>query len=215
VLAAGDGPPRIVPPVKRVVRVLVAVTVATALGACSHDGRTLRPAGPGQTLSIASSSTTVATTEAAHKAGADTQGLTVTAPWPDNGFIDAKYTCKGANVSPPISWSGVPAETKELALSLVDLDASDFVHWVVAGLDPASTGIVEGKLPAGATQATNGFGKAGWNGPCPPDGQHTYLLTLYALPAPSGIKSTTQGSAAINSLDAHKLASVAMTGLFG
>jgi Raf kinase inhibitor-like YbhB/YbcL family protein len=215
VRTAGGHLPRIVPPVKSVVRVLAAVAVATALAACSHDGRTLRPAGPNQTLSIASSSTTVATTAQANNAGVESQGLTVTAPWHDNGIIDAKYTCKGAGVSPAISWSGVPAKTKELAVSLVDLDASNFVHWVVAGLDPASTGIVEGKVPAGATQAINGFGKAGWNGPCPPDGQHTYLLTLYALPAPSGIKATTQGSAAIASLDAHKIASVAMTGLFG
>jgi hypothetical protein len=148
--------------VKRVVRVLAVVAAATALASCSHDGRTLRPAGPDQTLSIASSSTTVAATTApAKNAGADTAGLTVTAPWPDNGIIDAKYTCKGVGVSPAISWSGVPAKTKELALSLVDLDANDFVHWVVAGLDPASTGIVEGKVPAGATQAINGFGKAG------------------------------------------------------
>jgi Raf kinase inhibitor-like YbhB/YbcL family protein len=197
---------------------LAALASAVTLGlvslvACSSDGRTLRPAGPNQTLSIITTTTaTPTTTGAAVQPGA---GFVVTAPWPDGGFIDAAYTCKGADTSPAISWSGVPASTQELAISLVDLDADNFVHWVVAGLDPASTGIAAGRVPAGAVQAANGFGEAKYSGPCPPDGQHKYLLTLYALGARSNLADGVAGATAVDQLRASAQASALVTGSFG
>lgn len=184
------------------------------LAACSDDGRTLRPAGPNQTLSIITTTSAAPTTVAkAVQPGAN--GFIVTAPWTDGGLIDAQYTCKGADISPAISWSGVPAEAKELAISLVDLDASDFAHWVVAGIDPASTGIATGKVPAGAIQAANGFGEAKYSGPCPPDGQHKYLLTLYALSEPSNLADGVAAAAAIDILQSGQVASALVSGSFG
>jgi Raf kinase inhibitor-like YbhB/YbcL family protein len=181
-----------------------------SLVACSSDGRTLRPAGPNQTLSIVT--TTVApSTTAATNAGA----LAVTAPWKDGGTIDAQYTCKGTDISPAISWSGVPAGTQELALTLTDIDASNFIHWVIGGIDPASSGIAAGKVPTGAVQAANGFGDAKYGGPCPPDGNHTYLLRLYALGAHSGIANGMAGAAAIDALEANQLESTSISGVFG
>jgi Raf kinase inhibitor-like YbhB/YbcL family protein len=184
-----------------------------SLAACSSDGRTLRPAGPGQTLSIITTTSAARTTAAASARPAT--GFVVTAPWPDGGFIDAQYTCKGADTSPAISWSGVPATTQELAVSIVDLDADNFVHWVIAGLDPASTGIAAGRVPAGAVQAANGFGEAKYGGPCPPDGQHKYLLTLYALGARSNLADGVAGATAVDQLQAGALASALVTGSFG
>ncbi len=184
------------------------------LVACSDDGRTLRPAGPNQTLSIITTTSAPTTTAAAGVAPGAT-GFSVTAPWADGGFIDAQYTCKGADISPAVSWSNVPAGTKELAISLVDLDASDFAHWVVAGLDPASTGIAAGKVPAGAVQAANGFGEATYGGPCPPDGTHTYLLTLYALGDPSSLADGVAAATAIDILQSGQLASALVSGRFG
>ena len=49
---------------------------------------------------------------------------TVTAPWRDGGPIDARYTCKGANVSPALSWTAAPEGTQEIAITLIDQDAS-------------------------------------------------------------------------------------------
>ena len=199
------------------IRLAVVATTVTlgllVLVACSNDGRTLRPAGPNQTLSIITTTTATPTTTG----GTPVQptGFVVTAPWADGGFIDAQYTCRGNDTSPAISWSGVPADTKELAISLVDLDASDFVHWVVAGLDPASTGIAGGRVPTGAIQAANGFGEAKYNGPCPPDGQHTYLLTLYALAGPSNLADGVAGASAIDALRGNEVASAAVNGSFG
>jgi Raf kinase inhibitor-like YbhB/YbcL family protein len=198
----------------RLAAVASAVTLALMLlVACSTDGRTLRPAGPNQTLSIITTTTRAPTTTGA--AVQPGSGFVVTAPWADGGFIDAQYTCKGADTSPAISWSGVPASTQELAISLVDLDADNFVHWVVAGLDPASTGIAAGRVPAGAVQAANGFGEAKYGGPCPPDGEHRYLLTLYALGARSNLADGATGPTAIDQLQSGALASALVTGSFG
>ena len=51
----------------------------------------------------------------------------------DGEMIPKQYTCDGANVSPPLSWSGVPAGAKALALICDDPDApgKTWVHWVV------------------------------------------------------------------------------------
>jgi Raf kinase inhibitor-like YbhB/YbcL family protein len=195
---------------------LAAMASAVTLGmvslvACSSDGRTLRPAGPDQTLSIVTTTTPPTTTAAAVRP----TGFVATAPWADGGFIDAQYTCKGADTSPAISWSGVPASTQELAISLVDLDASDFVHWIVAGLDPASTGIAAGRVPSGAIQAANGFGEAKYGGPCPPDGEHKYLLTVYALGAHSNLADGAAGDAALGQLQTSATATATVSGSFG
>jgi len=47
--------------------------------------------------------------------------------------IPSKYTCDGENVSPPLTWSGVPAGAKSFALIADDPDApvGTWVHWVV------------------------------------------------------------------------------------
>jgi Raf kinase inhibitor-like YbhB/YbcL family protein len=210
--------------------ILFAVLAVALMSACSDDGRELRPAGPDQTLSIITTTSEAATTTsgaAVNPGSSDTSGpgsapgqssgsgLTITTPWADGAQIDPQYTCRGADTSPAISWSGVPAEAKELALAFTDLDADNFVHWVVAGIDPASTGIAAGKVPAGAIQAANGFATATFRGPCPPDGTHTYLLTLYALRERSGLVDGGNGTAAIATLEANQIASVAIAGLFG
>jgi hypothetical protein len=88
------------------------------------------------------------------------------------------------NVSPPLSWSGVPRGAVELALLCQDPDApgETFTHWVVTGIDASTTGVAEGTLPAGATAGTNDFGQVGWGGPQPPPGDeaHRYVFTVLA-----------------------------------
>ncbi len=97
------------------------------------------------------------------------------------GAIPATYTCQAENDSPALSWSNLPQGTKSLALLVTDRDAKGFAHWVVYNIPPAVTGSAEQGSPEGGTQGTNGFGKAGYRGPCPPSGNHHYLFTLYAL----------------------------------
>ena len=116
--------------------------------------------------------------------------FTVTAPWADGQPIDARHTCDGLDVAPAVSWGAVPAGTAEIALALVDDSAVSegrpFVHWVIAGLDPAEIALAEGDVPPDAIQALNFFGNVGYDGPCPPPGDdaHQYRLTAYALNTP-------------------------------
>ena len=103
--------------------------------------------------------------------------------------IPRKYTCEGANVAPPLSWSGVPAGTKSLALIVDDPDAPDpaapkrvWVHWVLYNVPSHASGVPEGaKVPAGTLAGKNDFGTTAYGGPCPPVGRHRYIHKLYAL----------------------------------
>jgi Raf kinase inhibitor-like YbhB/YbcL family protein len=99
------------------------------------------------------------------------------------GAIPEQYTCDGANLSPPLAWTGVPAGTVSLALRVQDIDtAQKFVHWIVYDFPPSITSMATGQVPPGAKQATNSFGKIGYGGPCPPAGQpHRYVFTLLAM----------------------------------
>ena len=105
------------------------------------------------------------------------------------GSIPAAYTCDGVDVSPGLSWTGIPAGTRALVLLVTDPDASGFAHWIVTDIPPASTGVARGVGTAGASlhQGTNDFGHVGWGGPCPPSGTHRYRFTLYAAARPLGL----------------------------
>ncbi|NCT67813.1 MAG: YbhB/YbcL family Raf kinase inhibitor-like protein [Rhodanobacteraceae bacterium] len=106
--------------------------------------------------------------------------------------IPARYTCDGNEASPPLQWSGVPAKAKSLALIVDDPDAPDpaapqtvWVHWVLYDLPAAADGLPEAvdsaRLPPGAREGRNDFGRTGYGGPCPPVGRHRYFFKLYAL----------------------------------
>ncbi len=114
--------------------------------------------------------------------------FTLTSPaFTGGGPIPGQYSCDGRDVSPPLAWSGVPAGTKTLLLTVTDPDARDFVHWVVWNLAPDLGGLAEGAsgaLPDGAPEGRNDFGRTGWGGPCPPSGTHRYVFTLTALSSP-------------------------------
>jgi Raf kinase inhibitor-like YbhB/YbcL family protein len=117
--------------------------------------------------------------------------ITVTSPAFGRGTaIPEKYTCAGDDVSPPLAWKDVPDDAVELALVVDDPDApgGTYVHWVVAGIDPATTSLEEGEVPDGAVQVHNSGDKAAWSGPCPPEGPaHHYRFTVYGLDEPSGL----------------------------
>ncbi|MGP3948084.1 YbhB/YbcL family Raf kinase inhibitor-like protein [Streptomyces sp. 7N604] len=107
------------------------------------------------------------------------------AAFSDHSTIPLRYSKDGENVSPPLTWSGVPDDTEELVLLCEDPDApsGSFVHWLVTGIPPDSHGVDPGQAPPG-TAFTNGFGDRGWDGPLPPvgDNAHRYIFHLYALP---------------------------------
>lgn len=105
-----------------------------------------------------------------------------------NATIPPRYARTADNLSPPLEWSGVPEGTVELALACEDPDAPGrtFIHWLLTGIDPATTSIDEGSQPHGATAWPNDFGGPGYDGPMPPvgDDPHRYFFRLFALRAP-------------------------------
>jgi Raf kinase inhibitor-like YbhB/YbcL family protein len=119
--------------------------------------------------------------------------MALTSPaFADGAPIPKEHTCDGANTSPPLAWTGVPAGATSLALIVDDPDAPDpaapkrtWVHWVLYNLPPNDAelagGVAADRLPRGTVQGTNDSQHPGYDGPCPPIGRHRYFHKLYAL----------------------------------
>lgn len=108
------------------------------------------------------------------------------------GEIPSQYTCEGKDISPPLTWQGVPPGTRSLVLIMDDPDAPDpaaprmtWVHWVLYDLPADATSLNEDAarrgLPEGAREGLNDWKRIGYGGPCPPVGRHRYDHKLYAL----------------------------------
>lgn len=109
--------------------------------------------------------------------------------------LEEAYGCRGKDIAPPIVFDAIPQGTTSLELTMVDNggvgpyaeEGKGFVHWHVLGLPGAISAYPQGgALPAGIRESVNGFGKAGYGGPCPPHPPHRY--TLSATAAPSGAR---------------------------
>ncbi|MGF6881301.1 Raf kinase inhibitor-like YbhB/YbcL family protein [Nocardia sp. GAS34] len=136
----------------------------------------------------------------------------------DRALIPEHFALDGGNASPPLTWERVPAGTAELELVCEDPDAprGTFVHWVVSGIPPTTTGIGENGLPVGATAGRNDFGRSGWAGPRPPKGDraHRYVFTLFAADQPLGLKAGATARDLLAALRGHELASGTLVGRF-
>lgn len=110
--------------------------------------------------------------------------------------IPVRYSAMGANISPPLRWSGAPRETVELALICEDPDApfpKPFVHWILYGLPATVSALPAGipqqeefELPVLGRQGKNSLQEMGYTGPNPPfwHGAHHYIFKLFALNKP-------------------------------
>ncbi len=115
----------------------------------------------------------------------------------DGGTIPGEYTCDGRNVSPSLSWPGLPEGTKSIALIMDDPDAPGrtFVHWVIYNIPGSTQKLAKGipkkeKLADGSLQGMTDFGRAGYGGPCPPPGKpHRYFFKIYAIDIMLGLPS--------------------------
>jgi Raf kinase inhibitor-like YbhB/YbcL family protein len=133
----------------------------------------------------------------------------------DGGTIPRRYTCDGEALSPPLSWSGVPAKARELVLVMEDRDADRFVHWTVLGIPPAQRAIAEDAVPAGGIETQNSFGKQGWGAPCPPkgDGPHHYVFAMYATDAKLPLDAQASADDVRDQLARHATSRGVLTGL--
>jgi Raf kinase inhibitor-like YbhB/YbcL family protein len=159
------------------------------------------------------------------------QAMTVTSPdiKPGAKIADEQvfngWDCTGKNVSPALSWSGAPKDTKSFAVSIYDPDAptgSGFWHWWVGNIPPNVTSLPKGAgggtgLPEGAVTPHNDFSLVGYGGPCPPKGKpHHYVITVYALKVDK-LDVDANASPAVFGFyaNANTLAKATLTGLYG
>jgi len=149
-------------------KIIVSLTLVFLLGACSKNDRKK---------------------EDSEKTGGAQMALKITSPaFEEGGMMPSQFTCDGEDVSPSLSWTGVPEKTKSIALICDDPDApmGTWVHWVLFNLPPEVTELAEAiphgdTLANGARQGVTSFGEHGYGGPCPPSGTHRYFFKLYAL----------------------------------
>ncbi len=138
------------------------------------------------------------------------------------GFIPVEYTCSGEDISPQVSWTNVPENTRSFALVCEDPDAPMGVwsHWVIYNI-PSATHFLPQSFPkiekagSGILQGLNDFGRVGYNGPCPPEGRaHHYYFKLYALDIALKGKIRLTRQALLAAIKGHILASAEYVGLF-
>ena len=147
--------------------------------------------------------------------------MTISLSSPDFGdgeTIPRRFTCDGEDRSPQLSWQGVPGAAVELALLVEDPDApgGTFVHWVLWALDPTTTSLGQGEVPAGAQEGRNDFGRTGYAGPCPPRGRaHRYVFSLLALAQRLSLKPGATAEALRREARGKVLAEGALTGTYG
>jgi len=138
--------------------------------------------------------------------------LTSTA-FEQGGSIPAKFTCDGADVSPPLEIAGVPDNTKSLVLIVDDPDApaKTWLHWLVYDINPLSK-IEQSAVPG--KQGMNDFGKKDYGGPCPPSGRHRYFFRLYALDTKLEIQEGASRKEVEKAMEGNVLEKAELMGLY-
>ena len=136
-------------------------------------------------------------------------------------MIPAKYTCDGQNISPPLSWSGAPKETKSFALICDDPDApaGTWVHWVIFDI-PANVNSLPEKVSrqdeiVGLEKSgKNTSQHFGYDGPCPPGGTHRYYFKLYALDTMLNLNAGLSKEDLLKAMKGHILAEAQLMGRY-
>ena len=139
----------------------------------------------------------------------------------DGAMIPKKYTCDGQDISPPLSWSGVPAEAKSIALIMDDPDAprGTWVHWVLFNIPPDTKGLSENMprppaLPDGSKHGNNSWPKLGYGGPCPPSGIHRYYFKVYALDTVLNLQAGITKAQLLKAMEGHIIAEGQLMGRY-
>lgn len=125
----------------------------------------------------------------------------------------------GEDISPQLSWSGFPAETKSFVVTVHDPDAptgSGFWHWAVVDIPASVTSLAAGAgddqgsgLPEGAFQLANDGGTRRYVGAAPPagHGKHRYFTAVHAVDVESlGIPAEASNAFLGFNLHSHTLA---------
>lgn len=137
-----------------------------------------------------------------------------------NGTIPARFTCDGNGISPELVFSNVPEGAQSLALTMEDPDVplsaradGMWNHWVVWNMPSTTPGIAEGAVPPGVV-GINTSGTIAYASPCPPDREHRYIFTLYALDAELPLSQGSTKEELLNALASHIIEKATLIGRY-
>lgn len=142
-----------------------------------------------------------------------------------NAHVFNGFGCAGENISPQLSWSGVPKNAKSLAISMYDPDAptgSGWWHWLAFNIPVSVNEIASGAslsaMPEGVIESRTDYAKTGFGGACPPEGDdpHRYIITLHALDVETlPLDENAPGAMVGYFLGAHGIAKASITATYG
>jgi Raf kinase inhibitor-like YbhB/YbcL family protein len=187
-----DGPRR----TRSVGSTVVGVVLLVSLAGCGGDDER-----------AASTTTTVD--------GAKETGMQLTSPAFDHdGEIPVRFTCDGDDVSPPLTLGDVPAAAVALVVIMDDPDApgGTWDHWVEYDIAPLGE-IPEDAGPLGMP-GENSWGRTGYGGPCPPDGEHRYFFTVYALGSRLDLPAGADKAAVLDAIEGKVLDEATLMGRY-
>ncbi|HEX6870163.1 MAG TPA: YbhB/YbcL family Raf kinase inhibitor-like protein [Micromonosporaceae bacterium] len=176
--------------------VVLAGLAALVIAGCTGGGE------PSPSTVPPAPSATTATGIPAPSSPSSRAPMTVASPaFSDGARIPDRYSCRGENSSPPLTWTGVPAGAAALALVMDDPDAvgGRYLHWIVSDIPAGTSGTVAGDEPAGGQVSANSSGEPAYLGPCPPPGSgvHHYRFTVYALTRRLSLSPSTPAERAV------------------
>ena len=154
----------------------------------------------------------------------------------ENGFLPEKYakhsdTRINGNpiVSFPIKLEDIPKNAKTLAIVFVDFDSIPvcgfaWIHWTAANIPADITEIPENASQDGALGMVQGVNSCAspfvgekdervtrhYIGPCPPDKNHVYKLTVYALDSELDVKEGFFLNELLAKMDGHIIEKTAL-----
>ena len=178
---------------------VISVGLGLCLGACSGDSK------------------------AAAIPDAPAGSMKLTSPaFAEGGMIPDNNTCKGANTSPVLAWTGAPSGTQGFAVVFTDLTGA-LTHWVIYDVSKSATGLpagVENTSSPGSVPGAHQIesiepGITGYFGPCPSTG-HLYQFIVYALDVAMlpGVSASSSRAEAVAAIQPRRLDSGALTGEF-
>lgn len=147
--------------------------------------------------------------------------LKITSPaFEMNEMIPSRFTCDGENISPEFIFSNIPEGTHSFALTMEDPDVPHSIrpdgmwnHWVVWNIPPTTTSIKSGATPPGVL-GMNTSKRVAYDGPCPPDREHRYIFTLYALDTKLSLPSGANKEALLDDISTHIIEKAQLIGFY-
>lgn len=145
-----------------------------------------------------------------------------TTAFPDGGVVPEKYAARGENLQPAFTFSNVPANAVSIAVIFHDIEPAfpagstgDILHWMAWNI-PATGGIPEGSLPAGAISGNNIRQMPGYMGPGAPATErfHHYVFEFYALSANLDLPASASRQDLLAAMEGKVVGKVAYVGRY-